>query len=126
MSNEELTNWLLNKFDLCYEVKLDYYPDSIFWFYDEKFIRYIKLCKLNNKKIKQNRNSDYIPINSICLFRMDINTNHFYCDFIIIEKFEETYNLYSYEELINIILNILKKHNKLFNIQDKNIINDKR
>jgi hypothetical protein len=44
MSKEELIKWFWNKFKSCYPVYHEKYPDSIFIFYDEQFLRQKKLA----------------------------------------------------------------------------------
>ena len=87
MKEEELKKWFWNKFNLCYPVKHSDYPKKIYWFYDEKLVRKIKLYKIENKEII------HIDISGICLFEQDLINNYFYCDYDEIWTFfKKNYN----------------------------------
>ena len=75
-NKEELTKWLIDKFNSCYPVTHTDYPKSIFWFYDKKITRKIKLCKINNQDIT-------LPaiVTGICLFEENYKNNYFNCDY---------------------------------------------
>lgn len=75
MTIEELKLWFLDKVNSCYPAIHDDYPESIFWFYDEKFVRKLKLCKINNQNIT-------LPskVEGYCLFCQDFKNMWFYCD----------------------------------------------
>jgi len=45
----KLTKWFWNKFNSCYPVKQQDYPDSIFFVYDKHFIKQKKLCRITGK-----------------------------------------------------------------------------
>ena len=111
MNKEELSNWLVNKFKSCYLIVHNAYPDSIFWCYDENFVRKIKLCKLNNKDI-------YLPtkFNCTCLCQLNLQKKYLWCDYIEIWKFFEN----------NYTTDFGKIKLPLTEIINKNIINDKR
>ena len=108
MNKEELSIWFWKKFNSCYPVKHNDYPNSIFWFYDEKFARKIKLCKLNNQEIK-------LPnkVKGVCIFEQHLNIKNLWCDYDEIWSFfEKNYNTkYSYIQLI--IEEILSDEEKL-------------
>jgi hypothetical protein len=74
MTEQELKIWFFDKLCSCYPAKQDDIPDSIFWVYDEQFIRKMKLCKINNQKVK-------LPnkVNGICLFEQDTENRYLYC-----------------------------------------------
>lgn len=76
MSKDELMIWFYEKLFSCYPVKNVDYPGSIFWFYDEKFIRKIKISKVNNKDVRLPR-----KVKGICLFEEDTTTGCFNCDY---------------------------------------------
>lgn len=76
MNEEQLKKWFFDKFNSCYPVKHDNLPESIFWFYDELFIRKIKICKLNNQIVKTPS-----KVTGICLFEMDFKNDWFNCDY---------------------------------------------
>ena len=108
MNKEELTVWFWNKFKSCYPVKHDDYPDSIFWFYDEKFIRKIKLCKLNNQEIT-------LPnkVSGKCLFDQDLKNKHLWCDNKEIWSFLIQNYRDNYDDIQSLIKNILSDVTKL-------------
>jgi hypothetical protein len=77
MNEQELKVWFWDKFNSCYPIKHDEYPDSIFWIYDEQYIRKIKLCKINNQDI-------ILPnkVSGVCLFEQNIENEFLYCNTI--------------------------------------------
>jgi len=94
MTKEELSKWLINKFNSCYTLKHDYYPNRIFYYNDEQFVRKIKLCKLNEQEIKLPR-----ELNGICLFEHDLEYETLYCDTKLIWVFLEDYYMHGYREI---------------------------
>ena len=68
MNNEELYDWLLTKLLSCYPVKIVGKDNYVYWYYDEMFIRKLKVSKLNNKKIKYPN-----KITGVCLFNAQIS-----------------------------------------------------
>ena len=99
MSEEELKVWFFDRLNSCYSVKHDDYPDRLYWYYDEKFIRNVKLCRLSGEKIE-------LPSKASgrCLFDQDIKNNILYCDYDEIWKvFYKEYrcNFYDVKRLIN-------------------------
>ena len=76
MSEEELKVWFFDRLNSCYPVKHDDYPDDIFWFYGDQFVRKLKLSKLSGEKIE-------LPskVSGRCLFYQDIKNKILYCDF---------------------------------------------
>ena len=110
MTKEELTIWFCDKFNSCYPVTHSDYPESIFWFYDEKFIRKLKLYKLNNQKITSPN-----IVRGICLFEEDSKYCWFNCNYDEIWSFlYVNYSSY-YTDVQSFIKNILKDSNK-FNV----------
>jgi len=108
MTKEELTIWFCNKFNSCYPVTHDNYPESIFWFYEQNYIRKIKLCKLNNQEIT-------IPdkVKGICLFEQDLKNQYLWCDYMDIWSFfEQNYNT-NYDDIQSLITYILSDTTKL-------------
>ena len=51
MNKDDLIKWFNNIFDNCYYVKHDDYPDSIFMYYDIRYVRKLKLCNIENRQI---------------------------------------------------------------------------
>ena len=103
MKNEELKDWFLNKFNNCYYVAHDDYPKSLFMYYDEKFVRKMKLCKLSGKEVIYPK----IPP-GICLFEQDYKNEHFFIDYNEITSF--LYQNYStnWKDIKNLIDSWLK------------------
>ena len=46
MNKEELINWFNNIFNNCYYVKHNDYPNSLFMYYDLRYVRKLKLNKI--------------------------------------------------------------------------------
>jgi len=76
MQKDKLVKWFYEKLFSCYPVKHIDYPNSIFWIYDEKFIRKNKISKLNNQSIKFPKN-----IKGSILFETKSNVKYLYCDY---------------------------------------------
>jgi len=108
MNKEELSEWFWKKLNSCCPVYHLDYPDSVFWFYDEKIIRKIKLCKLNNQKINFN-----IKFSNNCLFEQNNKECYLYCDFEKIWTFFHKNNDTGYREIQKSIKNILIENPKL-------------
>ena len=108
MNKEELTKWFINKFSSCYPVKHDDLPDGIFWYYDEKFIRKIKLCKLNNQEIT-------LPdkVKGTCLFEQDLKNKYLWCDNEEIWNFFRNNYIDNYDDIQSLIKAILSDTTKL-------------
>ncbi len=118
MTKDELTKWFVNKFNSCYPVIHDDYPEHIFWFYDEKYIRKLKLCKLNNNKLS------YDKIKGYCIFNQDKQYNYLWCDYGEIWSFVEKNYTDNYNGVQSIIKKILVDNYKLigYNIAYDNIL----
>jgi hypothetical protein len=108
MTEEELKIWFWNKFNSCYPVKHSDYPKSIFWIYDEKFVRKMKLCKINNSKITFPE-----KITGICLFEQDFKNGWFNCDYDEIWSF--FYNNYRdrYSDVQSFIKRVINETDKM-------------
>lgn len=104
MTKDELKTWFYEKLFSCYPVKNDEYPNSIFWYYDDKFIRKYKISKVGNKEIKLPK-----KVNGICLFETDIENKFLYCDYSEIWTFiGYNYNItYDYLSIQYIITDFL-------------------
>ena len=107
MTKEELGNWFWNKFKLCYFVKHDDHPESIYMFYDKNFTIQKKLARILDKDIIYPTTVD-----GICLFEMDYKSNSIYCDYNEIWSFFENY-FSDYIEINSIIRSVLVKYSKL-------------
>jgi hypothetical protein len=84
MTKEELSKWFWNKYNSCYQVVHKDYPESIFIFYDEQFLRQKKLARVLNEEIKYPS-----EIKGICLFEQDYKNKWFNCNYKEIWSFFE-------------------------------------
>ena len=76
MNKDDLIKWFWDKFNSCYLVKHDDYPDSIFMYYDPQYVRKMKLVNIYGEKIKPKTD-----ITGICLFEQDWKNMHFRCNY---------------------------------------------
>ena len=76
MTEKELITWFWDLYNSCYPVRHSDYPDNIFMYYDEQFVRYLKLCKISNKEIKMPT-----KVKGYCLFDQDWKYNVFCYDY---------------------------------------------
>ena len=109
MNNRELSIWFWNKFNSCYPVKHEYYPNIILWYYDDNYIRKCKLCKVNNTEI-------ILPDKVIgkCLFEQDTNNKIIYCNYKEIWSFfyNNSNKKIEFSDIKKILNNILCKKTK--------------
>jgi len=108
MTIDDLKHWLLNKFILCYPVVKEEYHYQIYWYYDESYIRKIKLLNLNNI----NNISNYTlqlnhKINGDCLFIQDIKNKFIWYDNKYILNFLKSNYNDDFIELTDLINNTL-------------------
>jgi hypothetical protein len=105
MTKEELKIWFWNKFNYCYPVKHDDFPDSIFMFYDINYIRKKKLANILDKE-------DEYPteIKGICLFELDFEYNWFNIDYDEIWTIFESNYSSKYVEIRKLILEWVEEH----------------
>lgn len=85
---EELKKLFWNKFNSCYSIKHDDYPDIIYWIYNESYVRKMKLCKLNNQEVKSSVN-----ISEVCVFVQDVKYKYLNYDYDVILNFFKNNNL---------------------------------
>ena len=99
MTKNEIINWFWNKYNSCYPVLHNEFPNKIFMFYDEQFIRKIKLSKISGKKI-------IFPskVKGICMFYQDWTNQRFYYDYDEIYLFLKS----NYNDNYMIINNFIK------------------
>jgi len=102
MTKKELSAWFWNKFNSCYPVTNDDYPYEIFWIYDEKMMRKIKLCKLNNEEVS-------LPnkIIGICLFKQNVKHKQLCLDYDNIWLFIKNNYKCNYSDIQIIIKDII-------------------
>jgi len=108
MTKEEISKWFWNKFNSCYQVIHKDYPENIYMFYDEQFIRQRKLSRVLDEELVYPK-----EIVGECLFKLDYKNSYFWynCDDI----WTFLYNNYShnYEDVQSLIKNLLIEHDKL-------------
>jgi hypothetical protein len=109
MSEQELKKWFTNKLNSCYRITCDDCPSSIFWIYDEQYIRKLKLCKINNVKFKLNDKD----IKGNLLFEQDTLTSSLWCCIEIWSVFEK--NCTDYTDIQIKIKYIIKNNDILKN-----------
>ena len=107
MNKDELKNWFWEKFNSCYLVKHDNYPESIFMYYDSQFVRKLKLANISGEKINKT------DITGVCLFELDWKNKIFYCNYY--EIWDHLYYNYSnyVVEIQQFILDRLEEHTKM-------------
>ena len=108
MKKKELSKWFWNKFNSCYPVKHEDFPESVFMFYDEQFLRQKKLSRVLNERIVYPSEAK-----GICLFELDYKYNYFRCNYDEIWSF--LYDNYStnYTDIQTFIRSLLEEHDKL-------------
>jgi len=99
MYKKDLYDWFWNKYNSCYQVKVELYPDSVFLVYDEKYIRKLKLFKLNNTE-------ELISINNV-------EGTFLWLSEELWKFFEKNYS-YDYYDIQKLIKKLLKDHPILF------------
>ena len=110
MNKNELSNWLIDKMKSCYPAHDLISPNNLYYFYDERHIRKLKLCKINNNKYK------YKFINKVkgkCLFTKNYKTNVLYFNYDDIWRFFEKDYIYDYGKIQTLICNILTENSNL-------------
>ncbi len=109
MKKEELKKWFWNKFNSCYKVNHSDYPKSIFYFYDEQFLRQKKLARIIG-----NQELEYpSEVKGICLFEQDLKNERLWCKYDEIWSFFETNFSPNYGDIRSFIKELLEEHNKL-------------
>ena len=103
MNNEELSYWFINKISSCYPVKPIINNKYIFWYYDDQFIRKIKIGKINKQKVNNPK-----EINGFCLFEQDIINKEICFDYNEIwSVFYENYSN-NFEDIQFLMIDALK------------------
>ena len=108
MTKEKINKWFCNKFNSCYPVLHEDYPESIFMFYDEQFFRQKKLSRVLNEEI-----SYPSEVKGICLFERDYKNGYFWCDHDNIWSFFEHNYSSNFSDVQLLIKSLLKEHGKL-------------
>lgn len=108
MNKKELSKWFWDKYNSCYPVIHEDFPDTILMFYDEQFLRQKKLYRVLDKELIYPK-----EVKGKILFRQDYKNGWFCCDNIEIWLF--LYNNYSnnYTDIQLFIKSLLEEHDKL-------------
>ena len=108
MTKDELKIWFWDKFNSCYSVIHDDYPDTIFMCYDINFIRAKKLANILNKDVEYPT-----EVKGVCLFHIDFKNEYLWCGYDEIWSFFiENYSS-NHLEIRNLIKGWLEEHDKL-------------
>ena len=108
MTKEELKDWFWDKFNSCYLVKHNDYPNSVFMFYDTNFVRSKKLANILDKEVEYPKEPK-----GKCLFELDFKNKYLFCDYDNIWTFLELNYSINYQEIKKLIKYWLEEHNKL-------------
>ncbi len=108
MNKEEISKWFWNKYNSCYPVVHEDYPESIFMFYDEQFLRQKKLSRVLDENIVYPK-----KVKGKILFRQDYKNYFFGCDNKEIWSFFERNYSSNYTDVQTFITNLLEEHDKL-------------
>ena len=105
--DNDLIEWFWEKFNSCYLVKHEDYPERLFMFYDPQYIRKLKLANISGEKINKTE------ISGVCLFEQDWKNNYLYCNFD--EIWDHLYYNYSTNslEIHQFIKDRLEEHSKM-------------
>ena len=108
MTKEEIQIWFRNKFNSCYGVLHEDFPESIFMYYDPQFIRQKKLSRIVGEEIEYP-----IKPTGICLFEQDYKNGYLWMNYGEITSF--FYKNYSPDwlEVKELISDMLKEYSKL-------------
>jgi hypothetical protein len=82
VNKQEAIDWFWDKYNSCYPVAHDDYPQSIFLYYDSQFVRKMKFEKISGQCIMPPS-----VINGICLFEQDWKNKYYYYKYNKIYKF---------------------------------------
>jgi len=108
MNKEELSKWFWNKFNSCYPVVYEKYPDSIFMIYDEQFLRQRKLARVLDENIVYPS-----KVKGKSLFCLNYKNGWFDCIYDEIWSFLEHNYSSNYTDVQTFIKNMLEEHDKL-------------
>ena len=108
MTEEELKKWFWDKYNSCYCVKHDDYPESIFMYYDKNFARQKKLARVLDQELIYPS-----KVEGIFLFEQDHKTKSLWCDNNEIWAFFEQNYVYNYKKIRELIKGWLEEASKL-------------
>ena len=108
MNKEELKIWFWNLYNSCYVVKYDKYPNIDFLYYDENFVRTIKISQILERDIIYSS-----VVVGKCLFEVEYESKCLRIDYNKIWYVLESKLSYNYQEVKSLINVWLKEHDKL-------------
>ncbi|MCK9415977.1 hypothetical protein M0Q97_04885 [Candidatus Dojkabacteria bacterium] len=110
MTKEELSKWFLNKFNSCYPVIHKDYPEIIFMFYDEQFLRQKKLSRVLDEELIY---PSTVKVKGKCLFKLDYENGYFHnCNEIWL-FLKDNYLSSKYHDIQDFIQSLLEEHDIL-------------
>jgi len=108
MNREEISKWFWNKFNSCYPVVHENYPESIFMIYDEQFLRQRKLSRVLDEELIYPT-----EVKGKYLFHQDYKNGWFECSYDEIWSFFKRNYSSNYTDIQTLIKNLLVEHDKL-------------
>jgi hypothetical protein len=105
MNREELEKWFLDKFNSCYPVIHENYPNRIFMLYDEQFLRQKKLARVLDEELVYPTD-----LKGKCLFQQDYINHNFWCDYDEIWSFFEKNYSSNYTDIQTFIKKLVIEH----------------
>jgi len=103
----ELIEWFNNIFNNCYYVTHNDYS-GIFMYYDLRYVRKLKLCKIDGKEISQPK-----TIIGECLFEQDWKNKYLWCKYSVIWKYLEDNYSTNYKDIQSFIKDRLEEQDKI-------------
>ena len=76
MTNQELTCWLKNKFNSCYQIVND--DGDIEFYYNEQYLRLLKLSRIKREAVNKPKSKYHSQ--DINLFKLDMKNEYFFYD----------------------------------------------
>ena len=108
MNKQELIDWFWDKYNSCYPVVHSDYPDVVFLYYDNQFVRKIKLAKISGVDIGYPN-----KVSGVCIFEQDWKNKKFYYDYDEIYLFLKKNYINNYDKIKEFIDDRLKEADKL-------------
>ena len=108
MNKQEAIDWFWDKYNSCYPVRHADYPQRVFLFYDNKFVRKIKLAKISGCGITYPT-----KVSGVCLFEQDWKSKIFYYDYDEIYSFLTKNYINNYDKIKEFIYDRLEEAGKL-------------
>ena len=102
MTKEEIQIWFRNKFNSCYVVVHEDYPENIFMYYDPQFIRQKKLSRIVGEEIEYPS-----KLTGICLFGQDYKNGYLFMNDEITSFFYKNYSN-NWSDIKELIQDMLK------------------